>query len=145
VQIEGTYAFKAKRQAVWDAFQSPKSLTSCIPGCERFEPDGEGGYDVSMKVSIGPITGAYRAKITLSEQQAPSSFKMAVRGSGTGGTIAGEGMLTLAEKDGGTEVTVRGDAQVGGVVARVGQRLLGSASKSLLDKFFSCIASKIEG
>jgi carbon monoxide dehydrogenase subunit G len=84
-----------------------------------------------MKVSIGPITGVYKAKVILSEQQAPASFKMAVHGSGTGGTIAGEGVLTLAEKDGGTEVTVRGDAQVGGVVARVGQRLLGSAANGI--------------
>ena len=41
-----------------------------------------------------------------------------------------------------TLVTVDSRAQVGGTIARVGQRLLGSVSKMMMDRFFACLATK---
>jgi len=143
VNVTATYQFEANQQKVWDTLQSPEILSSCIPGCERFEPEGDGRYDVAMRVGIGPIQGAYTAKITLSEQKPPDSFRMAVKGSGAGGTFDGSGVLTISETGGTCTVAVDGEVHVTGVVARVGQRLLGSAAKTMLDKFFGCIGSKI--
>ena len=42
-------------------------------------------------------------------------------------------------------MSVVGDAQVTGVIARVGQRLMGNASRVLMNQFFNCLKSKIEG
>ncbi|MDA1188514.1 MAG: carbon monoxide dehydrogenase subunit G [Chloroflexi bacterium] len=143
MKVTGTYTFEASQQAVWDTLQSPEVLASCIPGCDRFEPEGEGQYDVAMQVGIGPIRGAYTAKISLTEQKAPDFYRMAVKGSGSGGTFNGEGSVTLSEENGTTSVAVDGDVHVTGVVARVGQRLMGSAAKTMLERFFSCMGSKI--
>jgi carbon monoxide dehydrogenase subunit G len=41
-------------------------------------------------------------------------------------------------------VDVSGTVQMGGAVARVGQRLIGSVSKMMLDRFFSCLQAKAE-
>jgi carbon monoxide dehydrogenase subunit G len=40
-------------------------------------------------------------------------------------------------------VTVEARAQVGGLVARVGQRLLGSVSKMMMDRFFGCLQTRV--
>jgi len=34
--------------------------------------------------------------------------------------------------------------QTGGAIARVGQRLIGSVSKMMMDRFFGCLRSRLE-
>ena len=50
--------------------------------------------------------------------------------------------MTFAPDGDGTRVTVDGDARVTGVVARVGQRLLGAVSKTLMTQFFECMGAE---
>ena len=56
--------------------------------------------------------------------------------------MTGGGAISLTETDGGTRVTVVGAVQVGGTIARVGQRLLGSVSKMMMDRFFTCLQKR---
>ncbi|GIS65200.1 MAG: hypothetical protein CM1200mP3_14480 [Chloroflexota bacterium] len=44
----------------------------------------------------------------------------------------------------GTEINVSGDATVSGIIARVGQRILGGASRMLINQFFGCIREKVQ-
>jgi carbon monoxide dehydrogenase subunit G len=69
---------------------------------------------------------------------------MLLEGKGRGGTVRGEGAFTFTEVNGQTQVDIVGDARVSGVIARVGQRLMGSASKMLMNQFFDCLKSKVE-
>jgi carbon monoxide dehydrogenase subunit G len=57
--------------------------------------------------------------------------------------VKGEGRLALTDEDGGTRATIKGEAQVGGVIAAVGQRLLGAASRMLMEQFFSSLDAEI--
>jgi carbon monoxide dehydrogenase subunit G len=57
-------------------------------------------------------------------------------GEGPGGWIKGEGALTLRDVDGITEIEVEGEASTGGVLAQVGQRMIGNASKKMMGQFF---------
>ena len=70
---------------------------------------------------------------------------MTVEGKGSAGTIKGDGTVRLTETNGVTEVAVDGEAQVSGVIARVGQRLMGAAAKSLLGRFFDSMSERITG
>jgi carbon monoxide dehydrogenase subunit G len=45
--------------------------------------------------------------------------------------------MALSPIDGGTRVTYDADVQVGGLIASVGQRMLGGVSKMMLDQFFN--------
>ena len=145
MRIEGVYQFKADRETVWAALQAPDVLSRCIPGCQRLEQAGQNTYDVVLKVGVAAITGAYTGRVSIDDIVHPDSYRMAVEGKGTGGTVKGDALLTFVETDGGTEVKVAGDAQVTGVVARVGQRLMGSTSTMLMNRFFSCMKAEIEG
>ena len=69
---------------------------------------------------------------------------MQVQGKGAAGTISGEGVLTFTDTGGDTRVDLTGDARITGIVARVGQRFMGSASKMLMNQFFDCLRSKVE-
>ena len=144
MRVQGSYTFDADLKTVWDALQSPDVMSGCIPGCEKFTPSGEDSYDIEMTVRVAAIRGAYKGAVRIEDKQDLESYRMVVSGSGRGGSVQGSGDLRFSESDGKTTVDVVGDTQVTGVIARVGQRLLGGASRMMMNQFFDCLRTKIE-
>ena len=144
MKLEGAYDVPAPRKKVWDAFLDPKQLKQAIPGCEKLEAIGPDEYKATMKVGVGGVKGTFEGKVRLSEKNEPDSYKMAVEGSGGPGFIRGETVITLTDKDGGTNVAYIADLQVGGLIASVGQRMLGGVSKMMADKFFTRMSELLQ-
>ena len=46
----------------------------------------------------------------------------------------------MTEDGGVTTVSVDGDGQAGGLIARVGQRMMENVSRTMMDRFFNCLA-----
>src|SRR5262249_41093168 len=136
-KLEGSYDIPAPRDLVWAAFLDPEQLRKAIPGCEKLEAVGNDEYKATMKVGVAAVKGTFEGKVRLSDKKPPESYKMAVEGSGAPGFIRGETVITLAEANGGTRVSYTADVQVGGLIAGVGQRMLGGISKMMADQFFT--------
>ena len=139
MKVSGSYTFPASAAKVWESLTDPTVLAGCIPGCEGLEAVGEDEYQAVMTVTIGPIRSRYNAKISLHDKDEPRSFRLVLEGSGTTGFANGQALITLTEQGDQTTVEVEGDSQVGGPVARVGQRMMGSVAKMLMDRFFGCL------
>ena len=136
MKIEGTTDIAAPRDRVWSGFLDPAVLSKAIPGCEELVAIGPDEYKAVMKVGVGPVKGTFEGKVRLSNQEPPNRYRMAVEGSGSPGFVRGEAVIELADAAGGTRVSCSGDIQVGGLIASVGQRLLGGVSRMMLDQFF---------
>src|SRR5262245_6409403 len=137
MKIEGTSDIAAPRDRVWTAFLDPETLAKAIPGCEKLEGVGEGEYKAIMKIGVGPVKGTFEGKVRLSDQEPPHRYRMAIEGAGSPGFVRGEAAMELHEVEGGTRVGYNADVQVGGLIASVGQRMLGGVSRMMLDQFFS--------
>src|SRR5262245_43383499 len=144
MKLEGAYDVPAPRPEVYEAFLDPKQLKKAIPGCEKLEAVGPDEYKATMKVGVGGVKGTVEGKVRMSDKQPPESYKMAVEGSGGPGFIRGEAVISLAEAGAGTRVTYNADLQVGGLIASVGQRLLGGVAKMMADKFFTKMSDLLE-
>jgi hypothetical protein len=137
MKIEGSHDIPAPRQKVWEAFLDPDQLRQAIPGCERLEAIGTDEYKAVMKVGVAAVKGTFEGKVRLTDKNPPDSYRMAVEGSGGPGFVRGETVITLTDADGGTRVAYNADVQVGGLIAGVGQRMLGGVSKMMADQFFN--------
>ena len=149
MDITGTYTFAAPPQEVWTLMLDPEAIASCIPGCDRLEPDGVDRYKAAITIGMAAITGSYEGTVTISEKAEPASYKLMVEGQGRPGFVKGTVTITLREvvsESGGanTIVDVKGTAQTGGTIARLGQRLVASAAKMMQDRFFACMQSKLK-
>lgn len=143
MKLEGSYTLKASRQRVWSLLVDPQVLARCMPGCEKIEPSAEpNSYDMTLTIGIGAIKGTYSGKIKLEDMQSPSHYKMIVEGKGSPGFVKGEGELDLTEADGTTTISYRGDIQIGGMLASVGQRMIQSSSKMIVGQFFTAIEAE---
>jgi carbon monoxide dehydrogenase subunit G len=137
MKIEGAHDVPAPRQRVWEAFLDPALLRQAIPGCEKLEAIGPDEYKATMKVGVAAVKGTFEGKVRITDQQPPESYRLHVEGSGGPGFVRGETLITLTDLDGGaTRVSYSADVQVGGLIAGVGQRMLGGVSKMMADQFF---------
>ncbi len=137
MKIEGSTDIPAPRERVWAAFQDPAVLAQAMPGCDQLEAAGPGEYRAVMKVGVGAIKGTFEGKVQLTDLEPPSRYRMAVEGKGGPGFVRGHAAMELAEIEGGTRVHYEADVQVGGLIASVGQRMLGGVSRLMLDQFFA--------
>ena len=145
MKIEGSYDLPAPRPKVWAALLDPTRLAAAMAGCEKLEAVGEGEYRASLKIGVGAVKGTFEGKVTLSDLEPPSRYKMAVEGSGGPGFVRGMAVMALVDVEGGTRVSYSADVQVGGLIASVGQRMLGGIAKMLLDDFFLRMSEQVQG
>ena len=139
MKISGSYVFNAPAEKVWGVLLDPKALANCMPGCEKLDPIGDDQYQAVLSVGIGAIRGRYNAKITMRDKVLHQSYRLVVEGTASNGFTNGDALITLTEQHGKTTVQVEGESQVGGTVARVGQRMMGSAAQMMLGRFFGCL------
>ena len=137
MKIEGAADIPAPRDRVWAAFLDPKILAQALPGCEKLEAIGPNEYKATMKIGVAAIKGTFEGKVKLSDLEPPNRYRMAVEGSGGPGFVRGAAGMQLSDADGGTRVSYDADVQVGGLIASVGQRMLGGVTKMMLDQFFT--------
>ena len=142
MKLEGTYTIHAPRDTVWEHLLNPESLAKSLPGCEKLEPDGDGCYRAEMKVGIAAVKGSYHGRVEILDAVPPEHFRMKVEGQGTGGFLKGEGTFTLVAGDTGTLIGYSGEAQVGGVIANVGQRLVLAAARQIVNQFFQAFSKQ---
>ena len=145
MKIEGHYDLPAPLDRVWQALLDPEQLSKAIPGCEKLEAAGPDEYKATLKVGVAAVKGTFEGKVRLSDKEPRTRYKMAVEGSGGPGFVRGEAAMELSEVAGGTRVAYQADVQVGGLIAGVGQRMLGGVAKMLLDQFFSRMAEELGG
>ncbi len=133
MKLEGEYLFNGPQLAVWELLRDPEALSSALPGAQSFEQVGENEYEGVMDVRVGPVTGLFSGRLLISDEQPPESCTLTVEGKGNPGFIKGSGDVNLVDQgDGTTLMSYVGDMQIGGRLASVGQRMLDTASKSMI-------------
>lgn len=143
MDIFSSYTFDAPPERVWDLLMDPVAISSCIPGCNKFEPDGEDRYNVTLTVGLAAITGTYDGTVVLTEKTLHTSYRLVVEGQGRAGFVKGSSVIALRRVGESTAVDVSGAVHTGGPIARVGQRLIGSVAKMMMDRFFACLQAKL--
>lgn len=139
MDMQGSRHLSVSRQQAWEALNDPQVLKTCIPGCDRVEPTGENQYAIGMAVKVGPVAARFNGRIQLLDVLPPSSYTLSFEGQGgAAGFGKGTAKVNLAQPaDGsGCELEYTANAQVGGKIAQVGQRLVDGVAKSMAEDFF---------
>jgi carbon monoxide dehydrogenase subunit G len=131
VELEGIHEIDAPRELVWDMVRDPEVLARVMPGCEKLEVAGANEFRGKMRIKVGPVDGVFQGTVTFSDLQPVDSFHFVVSGRGPSGIVRGEGDLLLAETETGSNLSYKGNGQVSGRMATVGQRLMTSSANAI--------------
>ena len=142
--LDGSHLFKAPRERVWALFNDPGVLARATPGCERLEPVGPDEFEATLSVGVAAVKGTYQGRLAITDKRPLEGYVLHVEGTGRPGFVKGEGRLNLSDQDGGTLATINAEAQVGGLIAAVGQRLVGAAGRMLMSQFFSALEAELD-
>ncbi|MBZ0279990.1 MAG: carbon monoxide dehydrogenase subunit G [Anaerolineae bacterium] len=132
MELSGDYVFDVPQELVWGALLDPNVLGSIMPGGKKFEQTGEDQFSGVLEVKVGPVQGTFQGQIQLSDIVAPESYSIQVDGKGATGFVKANGKLRLETRSNQTFMEYSGQAQVGGRIASVGQRLMDSAARSII-------------
>jgi carbon monoxide dehydrogenase subunit G len=146
MKITGTTTMHGPVRDVWAALTDPAVLIVAIPGCERLDPVGSDRYRFTIRVGFASIQGTYAGEVALSrlvapsQQREPVSFVLTARGAGGPGTVATSIHVTLSPAAASTtELSYDADAEIAGMIASVGQRMLASIADRLIGEFFASV------
>jgi uncharacterized protein len=130
MKLQGDYLFEASVDEVWKALLDPVVLAAVMPGCEKLElVDGQ--YVGELNIKVGPVQGKFSGKVDLKDIVAPVSYTMNVDGRGAPGFVKATAAVKLEAEGDSTRIRYDADAQVGGKIASVGQRLLEASSRAI--------------
>src|SRR4051812_42381096 len=137
MDMQGNRVLAATQQQAWDALNDPEVLKLCIPGCDKVEATGPNQYAIRMAVRVGPVSAKFAGKITLSDVNPPESYTISFDGQGgAAGFGKGSAKVKLTPQGTGCELAYVVNAQVGGKIAQVGQRLIDGVARSMAEDFF---------
>ena len=66
----------------------PAMLAKCIPGCQKLELTAPNEMTATVVVKVGPVKANFSGKVTLSDIQAPNSYRISGEGSGGSSSVA---------------------------------------------------------
>ena len=136
MKLTATYILAAPREKVFRAITDPAILQRVIDGCEKMVQTAENSYDAHLRIGVAGLKGNYVGKVKLADLKPPESYTLLIEGKGGPGFVKGAAKILLADKGDATEVHCDADAQVGGMIAALGSRLIQPAAKKMMDDFF---------
>ncbi|WP_353178720.1 CoxG family protein [Delftia acidovorans] len=144
MEMQASRSLAVSQQQAWEALNDPETLKACLAGCDRFEPQGDDQYAVGMAVKVGPVSAKFSGKVTLSDITPPERYRIAFEGQGgVAGFGKGEADVTLTPEPADAAgqprclLSYSVQAQVGGKIAQLGQRLIDGAARNMADDFFA--------
>src|SRR6267154_3357250 len=143
--MNGQVQLAASRDVVWAKLNDPEVLKSCIPGSEQLDKISDSEFQAIATVKVGPVKARWKGKVRLSDLDPPNSYRISGEGEGgVAGFAKGGAKVSLADgNDGGTLLTYDVEAQIGGKLAQLGQRLIAGAAKKMADDFFAKFAAAV--
>jgi hypothetical protein len=133
MKIEGEYTFDGPRETLWKLVRDPDALAACVPGMQKINKVSDTEFTGEIVVRIGPLTGSFSGRVLVSDEVPPVSCTLTVEGLGRIGFAKGAGKIEMYETaEDKTLMKYSGEAQIGGKVASVGQRLFDTVSKGMI-------------
>lgn len=142
MKISGASLVPVAQERAFALLQDPVVLARSMPGCDTLERIGDNEYHMKMKMVLASISGLFDGKVRIADSRPHSSFRLIVEGAGRIGFMRGDGLLTLTELEGGTNVQYEGTIEVGGTIAAVGQRLLDTTARMMIKRFFEKLTAE---
>jgi len=145
MELAGTNVIAAQRAKVWAKLNDADTLRACIPGCTELTGSPETGFEATVVQKVGPVKATFKGAVSLSNVVPGESYKISGEGKGgVAGFAKGGADVSLRDVEGGTELTYKVEALVGGKLAQLGNRIIGGFARKMADQFFEKFQENVE-
>lgn len=146
MKLSNTFVVNQSIDRVWAEFSDVASLVQCLPGATLVADHGDGQYEGSVEVKLGPMTARFDGQAEVRRDDASRSGHISGKGVDRRGGSRGQVKVdySVVPDENGSEVTVDADVMLSGAIAQFGRTgLVGEITKRLIDEFVDCLEAKM--
>jgi carbon monoxide dehydrogenase subunit G len=148
MKINNEFTVSAPVEQAWETMLNLERIAPCLPGAAIQEEKGDGEYDGTMKVKIGPITANYKGTVKFEETD-EANHRAVLQATGRDargqGTASATITSTLQEEGDKTKVSVETDMKLTGRAAQFGRGIAQDVATKMLNQFAECLEEEIAG
>lgn len=145
MQLTGKQIINAVPSKVWNMLMDPATLAKVVPGISRLEQTGDNTFNSILEIKIGPVSGSFTGNLQMEDINEEKGFTLKVLQNSKIGNATTAMKIGLLPVDGNrTEVAFDGDVKLSGLIAGMGQRVMGSVSNALIKQFFANLEKELE-
>ena len=144
MQLAGKHVLHAAPSKVWATLMDKDTLARVVPGISRLEETGDHTFKSTLNIKLGPVNGSFTGDLQLDDLQEPNTFTLKAQQNSKIGNANAAIKINLAPVgDGDTEIVFDGDVKLSGILASMGQRVMGGVSNTLTKQFFSNLEKEL--
>lgn len=143
MNISGTAKFNESPVVIWEALHSEEILKHAIPGCQSIILNEDGEYDINLKLGVAAVKGEYTGKARIEDVEELTHYRLIASGSGKPGFVDMEMNCKIEPLEDGCQVVWDCNAEIGGMIAGVGSRVIGGIAKFLAGNFFKDVKKQL--
>lgn len=145
MQLTGKHVINAGPSRIWKLLMDTDTLARIVPGISKLERTGDNQFKSTLEVKLGPVQSSFTGDLQMENIYEEKNFTLKVQqkskiGNANAAIIID--LLPLNEKQ--TEVAFDGDVKLSGMLAGMGQRLVGGVANTLSRQFFTNLEKELE-
>ena len=144
MHLKGTHKFHASANDLWSKLMDTETLARITPGVSKLEEIGKDQYKAIAEVKMGPVSGSFSGNLNVQDKQEPRSFVLNIKQNSKIGNVAADVKIELQPvSDNETELSFDGKANLSGLLARTGQRVMSGVANTLSKQFFRALEEEL--
>jgi len=144
VELKGKEILNASKEQIWTLLMDPITLAKITPGISRLEIIEDDVYDAIAEVKIGPVKGSFKGKLSLIDKVKPEAFSLVVDQKSKIGNVDAKVDIKLDTVSAyESAISFDGKANMSGVLASKGARVMSGVASSLTKQFFTALRKEI--
>jgi hypothetical protein len=144
MQLTGKHVLNAPPSAVWNVLVDTDTLARIVPGITRLERIGDNSFKSILEIKIGPVSGSFTGNLQMEDIEEQKGFTLKVQqNSKIGNANAAIKIFLTPVAENQTEVAFDGDVKLSGLLATMGNRVIGGVSNTLTKQFFANLEKEL--
>ena len=142
--LSGNQIVNADQTVLWKTLMNPTSLAKVVPNISSLEMLSEECYNATFHIKLGPVNGNFSGNMQLEDIEVEKNFTLRTLQQSKIGNANVDVVINLIPIDETqTEVIFNGNIKLSGMLARIGQRLIGGIANTLTDQFFDNLQKEL--
>jgi carbon monoxide dehydrogenase subunit G len=138
MELNGRHTVNATPMTIWAMLMDTDTLSKIIPGISRLEKTGENRFNSFIDLKFGLVNGTFHGDLQMEEVNEPKSFLLKVHQSSSIGKANADIRIELTPvTETETEIRFDGNVKLAGLLAGIGQRVIGGVANVLSKQFFA--------
>jgi carbon monoxide dehydrogenase subunit G len=144
MHYDGSFEVLSSKDMVYAFVTDPAKITTIIPDVQDVKMIDADSFSLKAKLGISLAKGLMDVKCTIAEKTPSTSLKLKARANGISSVVDLASSFTLEDtQGGGTQVNWATDAKIAGLMARVGSRLIDSATEKYVKQMIDALKQKL--